>query len=202
MPEKTSLFKHVGAFYPYESWPPSAPLCKTVLRKHRFFQMGKELGPQRFRGFSANKSSELNCPIFLPWGPKAHQLVSPDFLPPARCDFSHARKGKRPFSRVFLWKGRFPFLAWEKPHLARGRKSGLTNWCAFGPWGGEKRPEFRRKRDLYEPLQTAMAQVLLFLNITPWRKRGSETSTSLAIVWLFFDFLRFACPLGIPVRDL
>ena len=47
------------------------------------------------------------------WGPKAHYLVSPDFLPPARCDFSHARKGKWPLSRVFLWKCRFPFLAWE-----------------------------------------------------------------------------------------
>ena len=42
------------------------------------------------------------------------ELVSPDFLPPARCDFSHARKGKWPLSRVFLCKGRFPFLAWEK----------------------------------------------------------------------------------------
>ena len=29
----------------------------------------------------------------------------------------------------------------------------------------EKRPEFRRKRDLYEPLQTAMAQVLPFLTL-------------------------------------
>ena len=38
----------------------------------------------------------------IPWGPKAHQLASPHFLPPARCDFSQASR-----------KGRFPFLAWE-----------------------------------------------------------------------------------------
>ena len=41
--------------------------------------------------------------------------------------FSHARKGKRPFQRKALEKGHFPFLTWEKPHLAGGRKSGLTN---------------------------------------------------------------------------
>ena len=33
--------------------------------------------------------------------------MSPDFLPPARCDFTHARKGKRPSLRVFLWKRPF-----------------------------------------------------------------------------------------------
>ena len=49
------------------------------------------------------------------------------FLPAVRCDFSHARKGKRPFQRKTLDKGHFPFLAWEKSHLAAGRKSGLTN---------------------------------------------------------------------------
>ena len=47
--------------------------------------------------------------------------MSPDCLPPARCDFSHARKGKQPFQEKTLEKGRFPFLAWEKSHLAGGR---------------------------------------------------------------------------------
>ena len=36
--------------------------------------------------------------------------MSPDFLPPARCDFSHARKGKWPLSRVSsLKRAVFPF---------------------------------------------------------------------------------------------
>ena len=39
----------------------------------------------------------------------ASRLVSPDFLPPARCDFSHARKGKRPLSGFFFEKAVFPF---------------------------------------------------------------------------------------------
>ena len=43
--------------------------------------------------------------------------MSPDFLPPARCDFSLSRVGI------------------SKIDLAGGRKSGLTNYCAFGPRG-------------------------------------------------------------------
>ena len=35
--------------------------------------------------------------------------MSPDFLPPARCDFSHARKGKWPLSRAFLLQRPFSF---------------------------------------------------------------------------------------------
>ena len=50
--------------------------------------------------------------------------MSPDFLPPARCDFSHARKGERPFQRSTLDKGRFPFLGWEKSHLAGAENRG------------------------------------------------------------------------------
>ena len=53
------------------------------------------------------------------------KLVSPPILLPlARCDFSHARKGKRPFQRgLFLDKGHFfPFSRGKK--FASGRKSG------------------------------------------------------------------------------
>ena len=39
----------------------------------------------------------------------------------------------------------------------------------FPTFTREKRPEFRRNRDLYEPLLTAMAQVLPFLMLTPTR---------------------------------
>ena len=73
--------------------------CRSVFSVHTvppsrtLKSEGKDLGPQRFRPFYANQSSELNFPIFL----------------------------------------------------------------------GEKRPEFRRKRNLYEPLLTAMAQVLPLL---------------------------------------
>ena len=37
----------------------------------------------------------------------------------------------------------------------------------FPYFSREKRSEFRRKRDLYEPLLTAMAQVLPALNLRP-----------------------------------
>ena len=47
-------------------------------------------------------------------GKTAFSKKIPRQRPPlARCDFSHARKGKRPFQRKSLDKGRFPFLAWE-----------------------------------------------------------------------------------------
>ena len=58
---------------------------------------------------------------------KGKLICEPRFSTPARCDFSHARKGKRPFQRKTLDKGHFPSLAWEKSRLAGGRKSGLTN---------------------------------------------------------------------------
>ena len=45
--------------------------------------------------------------------------MSPDFLPPARCDVPHARKGKRPFQRETLVKGRFPFSRGEN-RIAQG----------------------------------------------------------------------------------
>ena len=69
----------------------------------------------------------------FPWRPKVHWLVSPDFLPPARCDFSYARKGNGLFKDKTLDKGLFPFLAWEKQGKNRvsqgvaNRGSGLTN---------------------------------------------------------------------------
>ena len=49
----------------------------------------------------------------------------------------------------------------------------------FPYFSGEKQPEFSRKRDLYEPLLTAMAQVLLlsilanYLLVSP-RKSGTK----------------------------
>ena len=51
-----------------------------------------------------------------PWGPKAHWLVSPDFLPPARCDFSHSRKGKRPtlLKRIPFEKGHYQGIRFKK----------------------------------------------------------------------------------------
>ena len=55
-------------------------------------------------------------------------LVSePRFSTPCEMRFFPREKGKTAFSRKTLDKGHFPFLAWEKSHLAGGRKSGLTN---------------------------------------------------------------------------
>ena len=39
----------------------------------------------------------------------------------------------------------------------------------FPSFLGKRRPEFRRKRDVYEPLLTAMAQALPSLSVTPWK---------------------------------
>ena len=61
--------------------------------------------------------------------------MSPDFLPPATCDFSNAIQGKGYFQGKTLEKGHFPFIAWEKSHVAGDRKSGLTNQCASGSQG-------------------------------------------------------------------
>ena len=64
----------------------------------------------------------------FPEGLRHTNLVSPDFLPLATCNFSHATKGKGLFLGLFpciAWP--FPCLAGEKSHVARGRKSGLTN---------------------------------------------------------------------------
>ena len=46
--------------------------------------------------------------------------MSPDFLPPARCDFSHARKGKWPLSRVFLLKRPFSLSRVGKNRISQG----------------------------------------------------------------------------------
>ena len=58
---------------------------------------------------------------------KGTLISEPRFSTCERRFFPHARKGKRPFQRKTLGKGRFLFLAWEKSHLAGSRKSGFTN---------------------------------------------------------------------------
>ena len=45
--------------------------------------------------------------------------------------------GKKATLRGALQNGHIPCIAWEKSHLARGRRLGLTNWCALGPEGCE-----------------------------------------------------------------
>ena len=78
---------------------------------------------ERVSGFP-EKGADLRGSPGNFWGSPGNFLVSPDFLPPASCDLPHARKGKRPFQRKTLEKGSFPFLAWEKSHLAADRKFG------------------------------------------------------------------------------
>ena len=62
-------------------------------------------------------------------------LISEIFYPLLQCDLSHRNTAKWPFSRVFLENDIEPCVAWEKSHVAGGRKSGVTNSCAFGPQG-------------------------------------------------------------------
>ena len=52
----------------------------------------------------------------------------------------------------------------------------------------EKRPKFRRKRDLYEPLLTAMAQVLPFLIFcyVTRKRRSAKRVRSLCQFWSLF----------------
>ena len=59
---------------------------------------------------------------------KGALISEPRFSTPCEMRFFPREKGKTAFVEVVsLYKGRFPFLAWEKSHLAGGRKSGLTN---------------------------------------------------------------------------
>ena len=59
---------------------------------------------------------------------KGTLISEPRFSAPCEMRFFPREKGKNClFLRKALDKGRFPFLAWEKSHLAGGRKSGLTN---------------------------------------------------------------------------
>ena len=97
------------------------------LRKKQCNSSHKELVAGRFPFFSWFKAQLLcnSCAIAL--RAKGTLISEPRFSTPARCDFSHARKGNGRFQRKALDKGHFPFLAWEKSHLAGGRKSGLAN---------------------------------------------------------------------------
>ena len=59
---------------------------------------------------------------------KGTLIGEPRLSTPCEMRFFPREKGKTAFVEGFsLEKGRFPFLAWEKSHLAGGRKSGLTN---------------------------------------------------------------------------
>ena len=51
----------------------------------------------------------------------------PRFSIPCEMRFFPSEKGKTAFSKQSPRQRPFPFLAWEKSHLAGGRKSGLTN---------------------------------------------------------------------------
>ena len=46
--------------------------------------------------------------------------MSPDFLPPARCDFSHARKGKWPLCRGFFFEKAVFLFSRGKNRISQG----------------------------------------------------------------------------------
>ena len=59
---------------------------------------------------------------------KGTLISEPRFSTPCEMRFFPREKGKTAVVEGFSSrKGRFPFLAWEKSHLAGGRESGLTN---------------------------------------------------------------------------
>ena len=59
---------------------------------------------------------------------KGTLISEPRFSTPREVRFFPREKGKMAFVEGFSLKmAVFPFLAWEKSHLAGGRKSGLTN---------------------------------------------------------------------------
>ena len=74
----------------------------------------KKLASEAYRaigGIARNSIANRAIVGHYPEGQRAHYLVSPDFLRPARCDFPHARKGKRPkFKDKRSAKAVFPFL--------------------------------------------------------------------------------------------
>ena len=49
--------------------------------------------------------------------------------------FFPGEKGKTAFVEGFSLTSAFSLSRVGNSHLAGGRKSGLTNWCAFGPQG-------------------------------------------------------------------
>ena len=58
---------------------------------------------------------------------KGALISQPRFSIPCEMRSFPREKGKMAFVEGFSLKGRFPFLAWEKTHLAGRRKPGLTN---------------------------------------------------------------------------
>ena len=95
-----------------------------------------------------------------------------------RCLESPGLAPKSPKTSPNLWVPRCGAILAALPQISvlcwRGKDLGHSDLDRFTPnksselnslfFEGKERPEFRRKRDLYEPLLTAMAQVLPFLN--------------------------------------
>ena len=137
-----------GIFNENHPPPPPAPRTPPFPSPKQKIIKNTRNGPPSFLAFLVRFSSlfpGLSWQV-LSWGPSGDRIArvclphgsrpmrakgtlisEPRFSTPARCDLSHARKGKWPLQRETLDKGHFPFLAWEKSHLAGGRKSGLTN---------------------------------------------------------------------------
>ena len=103
-----------------------AQLCR---KKHgwKILKQGMEpfLGQKRAQE-SAKKAEKLRffrlTHAFLgtTLNAKGTLISEPRFSTPVRCDFSHARKGKRPFHRKTLDKGRFPLSRVGKNRISQG----------------------------------------------------------------------------------
>ena len=111
--------------------------------------------------------------MLSPQTPNPRLLGSPQSDPKKEQPRKHFPTRKQsPFGVEELVSGLFFGYFGGDPNNWRGKNLGHSDLEGFkrtkvqnliSPVCREKRPEFRRKRDLYEPLLTAMAQVLASL---------------------------------------
>ena len=142
---------------------------------------GKELGPERFRPFYANQSSELKFPFFRGFEKGVAGTVS---LPIFSVFFRFLPFFFRfflvffPFSSVFF---RFlPFVPFHFQKKKTGRHRSQDPFCETPIFSMEKRPETQKKKGLL----IAMAKVLPFLVIACKDEQAAGLEHSLAFtVW-------------------
>ena len=139
---------------------------------------GLRVGPSKVQTNSPKDNSEqlegtththirAHTRIFQTLRTKGTLISEPRFSNPCNMQSFPRDTGKRPFSRTNPRKGYFPFITWEKSHVARGRKSGLTNQCAFGPQG-KVHPNFAQNFATESLCRTISAQTIVWSVASPY----------------------------------
>ena len=115
-------------------FPPRKMLCSVEQRTQRRASRGAVPGwtfrPSSGRKFLPRNLREKrqNYVVLKTLRAKGTLISEPRFSTPCEMRFFPRVKGKTAFFKEkTVDKGHFPFLAWEKSHVAGGRKSGLTN---------------------------------------------------------------------------